>query len=199
MRMKGNNSHVTFISAYAPTMAYLDQAKEEFYEELDHAIQSVTHSDKLFLLRDFNARVGSDHTTSYKVHGRHGIGKENSNGTLLLTLCAGKQLVITNGLFTQMDSSKSTWRHPRFDHWHQIDFFIIRQRDWYDVKLTRAVKASICHPDHALLKSQVIISLQLKRQHQRLQRTKKLDVAKLAKSETQGTLRDNIASALRTM
>ena len=89
MTMKGNNSHVTFTSAYAPTMAYLDQAKEEFYEQLDHAIQSVTHSDKLFLLGDFNARAGSDHTTSYKVFGHHGIGKENPNGTLLLTLCVG--------------------------------------------------------------------------------------------------------------
>ena len=39
MRMKGNNSQATFISAYAPTMAYSDQAKEEFYEHLDHAIQ----------------------------------------------------------------------------------------------------------------------------------------------------------------
>ena len=65
MRMKGNNSPATFISAYAPTMAYSDQSKEEFYEQLDHAIQSVLHSDKLFLLGDFNARVGSDHTTWY--------------------------------------------------------------------------------------------------------------------------------------
>ena len=173
MRMKGNNSHVTFIRAYAPTMAYSDQTKEEFYEQLDHAMQSVTHSDKLFLLGDFNACVGSDHTTWYKVLGHHGIRKENSNGTLLLTLCAGKQLVITNGLFTQKNSFKTTWGHPRFGHCHQIDFFIIRQRDGYDVKLTRAAKASICHPDHALLKSKVSISFQLKRQRQRAQRNQK--------------------------
>ena len=135
MRMKGNNSHVTFIRAYAPTMAYSDQAKEEFYEQLDHAIQSVTHSEKLFLLGDFNACVGFDHTIWYKVLGHHGIRKENSNGTLLLTLCAGKQLVITNGLFTQKDSFKTTWGHPRFGHLiNEIDFFIIRQRDGYDVK-----------------------------------------------------------------
>ena len=69
-------------------------------------------------------------------------------------------------------------------------------RDWHDVKLTRAGKASNCHSDHALLKSKVSISFRLKRQHQRVQRTKKLDVAQLANSETQDTLRDNIASAL---
>ena len=67
MRMKVNNGHITFISAYAPTMAYSDQAKEEFYKQLDQAIQSVPHSDKLFLLGDFNARVGSDYTAWNKV------------------------------------------------------------------------------------------------------------------------------------
>ena len=116
MRIKGNNSHASFISAYVPTMAYSDQAKEESYEQLDHAIQSVPHSDKLFLLGDFNACVGSDHTTWYKVLGHHGIGKENSNGTLLLTLCAEKQLIITNTLFTRKDSFRTTWRHPCSGH-----------------------------------------------------------------------------------
>ena len=87
-------------------------------------------------------------------------------------------------------------RHPQSGHWHQINFVIIRQRDWHDVKLTRVEKASTCHSNHALLKSKVSISFQLKRKHQRFARTKKLDVGKLANSETQDTLRDNIASAL---
>ncbi|XP_072049980.1 uncharacterized protein [Amphiura filiformis] len=195
MRLKVNSGFVTFISAYAPTMAYSDQAKEEFYEELDNIIQSVPRSDKLFLLGDFNARVGSDHAAWQKVLGHHGVGKENSNGTLLLTLCAEKQLVITNTLYTQKDSFKTTWRHPRSGHWHQIDFIIITQRDWHDGKLTRAAKASTCHSDNALLKSKVSICFKLSRQHQRVQRTKKLDVTKLATSEAQATLRDNIASA----
>lgn len=39
----------------------------------------------------------------------------------------------------------------------------------------------------------------MKRQHQRIQRTKKLDVAKLANNETQDTLRDNVASALEDL
>ena len=142
MRMKGNNSHVTFISAYAPTMAYSDQAKEEFYEQLNHAIQSVPHT--LFFLGDFNARVRSDHTTWYKVLGHHGIRKENSNGTLLLTLCAGRQLVITNALFTQRIALR------RLGDTHALVIAI-------KLILSSADKKS----DHALLKSKVSISFQL--------------------------------------
>ena len=50
-----------------------------------------------------------------------------------------------------------------------------------------------------MLFCKVSISFQLKRQHQRVPRTKKLDVAQLANSETQDTLRDNIASALEDL
>ena len=39
----------------------------------------------------------------------------------------------------------------------------------------------------------------MKSQHQRVQRTKTLDAAKLANSETQNTFRDNIASALEDL
>ena len=196
MRMKRNSSHVTFISAYAPTMVYSDQAKEEFYEHLDHAIQSVTHSDKLFLLGDFNARVGSDHTTWYKILGhRKGKLKWHPFANPVRREAAGHhQWAILH--------RRIALRRLGDTHALVIGIKLIFSssgRNWYDVKLTRAAKASICHPDHALLKSKVSISFQLKIQHQRVQRTKKLDVAKLANSETQDTLRDNIASALRTL
>ena len=182
MRMKGKNSHVTFISAYAPTMAFSDKTKEEFYEQLHHAIQSVPHTDNLFLLGDFNARVRSDHTTWYKVLGHHGIRKENLNGTLLLTLCAGRQLVITNALFTEIIALR------RLGDTHALVI---------GIKLI--LSSSDKKTDHALLKGKVSICFQLKRQYQRVQRTKKLDVARLANSETRYTLRDKIASALEDL
>ena len=162
-------------------MAYSDKAKEEFYEQLHHAIQSVPHTDNLLLLGDFNARVRSDHTTRYKVLSHHGIGKENSNGTLLLNPVRREAAGHHQCTIHAKDSFKTTWRHPHSGHWHQIDFVLIRQKD------------------HALLKSKVSISFQLKRQHQGVQRTKKLDVAKLANSEAQDILRDNVASALEDL
>ena len=42
---------------------------------------------------DFNARVGKDCVSWTKVLGKHGVGRENSNGTLLLSLCAQNELI----------------------------------------------------------------------------------------------------------
>ena len=75
------------INTYAPTMTNTDEVKEQFYDDLSAVVQSTSHCDKLILLGDFNARVGRDDVALKKVIGHHSIGKENSNGTLLLTVC----------------------------------------------------------------------------------------------------------------
>jgi len=51
----------TLISCYAPTLAVSQDEKQEFYEQLSLAIDAVAFKDKLFVLGDFNARVGWDH------------------------------------------------------------------------------------------------------------------------------------------
>ena len=48
----------------------------------------------------------------------HGMGRENANGLLLLTLCSKEGLTITNTLFKQPEIHKVTWMHPRSKHWH---------------------------------------------------------------------------------
>ena len=76
---------VTFISVYAPTMQRPDDEKEAFYEELCRIISKT--KGKLIVMGDFNARVGKEHEVWPGVLVRHGVGKMNSNGLLLLETC----------------------------------------------------------------------------------------------------------------
>ena len=60
-------------------MTNLDEVKDKFYDELDFMISETPRIDKLILLGDFNARIGTDHQTSEGVIGTEGVGKCNSN------------------------------------------------------------------------------------------------------------------------
>ncbi|XP_065279376.1 uncharacterized protein LOC135895225, partial [Emys orbicularis] len=149
--------HVTIISAYAPTLTCSDNSKEQFYEDLDRLIKATPVTDKLLLLGDFNARVGADSENWKGVIGPHGVGKRNSNGLLLLSLCSENDLTITNTLFRQADKYKTTWMHPRSKQWHLIDYAIVRRRDIRDVLITRVIRGAECWTDHRLVRT----SLQL--------------------------------------
>ena len=100
--------HATIVSAYAPTMTNPDKVKDKFYENLDSVISAAPRTDKLILLGDFNARVGTDHKTWEGVIGPEGVGKCNSNGLLLLRKCAEHELLITNTVFRLPTRRKTT-------------------------------------------------------------------------------------------
>lgn len=124
-----DQQHATLFSVYAPTLQADPADKDKFYSDLRSLLQDVPANDKIVILGDFNARVGRDSETWKGVLGRHGVGSCNDNGRLLLELCAEQQLSITNTIFQQKDSLKTTWMHPRSKHWHLIDYIIVCQRD----------------------------------------------------------------------
>ena len=103
-----DNTHLTLISIYAPTMSNPSEEKERFYQHLDEVIKKVSKQDRLIILGDFNARVGTSSELWQGTIGRHGIGQENSNGKLLLTLCSLHKLTITNTLFQLKNHHKTT-------------------------------------------------------------------------------------------
>ena len=108
MTMHLQLEHGHSITAYAPTLLAADDHKEAFYDCLDSIIRSVPFRHRLLLLGDFSAHVGRDIVTWPKVLGRHSVGRENFNDTLLLETCAKHELVITITPFQMARKYKTT-------------------------------------------------------------------------------------------
>nr|VZI05407.1 unnamed protein product [Spirometra erinaceieuropaei] len=111
----------TIISAYAPTMKNPDAVRDKFYEDLHALFPTVSKADKLIVLGDFNARVGTDHTAWRGVLGPHGLRGSNDNGLLLLRTCAEHRLILTNTFVCLPEREKVTWRHPRNELAQRLD------------------------------------------------------------------------------
>ena len=190
------DEHATLISAYAPTMTNTDEVKENFYDDLQQVMKKIPAEDKVFLLGDFNARVGNDNQAWPKVLGQHLIGKTNSNGLLLLSFCSEHELVITNSVFQQPNIWKGTWCHPRAKQWHTLDYVITRQRDLKHVTSTRAHRGTECWSDHRLVRSKIQISLSKKSRRSKPKVAKKLNCKKLNDPQVAATFSHELDEAI---
>ncbi|XP_072043263.1 uncharacterized protein [Amphiura filiformis] len=190
-----NKQFVTLFSIYAPTLQAEPADKGKFYSDLRSFLQSIPTEDKIFILGDFNARVGRDSDTWKGALGKHGIGNCNDNGRLLLEPCAEQQLVITNTIFQQKDSLKTTWMLPRSKHWHLIDYIITRQSDLKDVLHTRVMPSAECHTDHRLVRCK--LNLQFKPKPRKGGPPKrKISVGSLQSSEIKASFQANLQTRI---
>ncbi|KAI8505331.1 hypothetical protein Bbelb_174400 [Branchiostoma belcheri] len=155
IRLSTHEGPVNLLSVYAPTLQATSEVKDLFYEQLDSVLKAIPTSEHIFMLGDFNARVGADHESWYDVLGHHGIGKMNENGQRLLELCCYHKLSVTNTYFPNKAVHKTSWRHPRSRHWHQLDLVITRHSSLNSVCNTRAYHSTDCDSDHSLIISTI--------------------------------------------
>ena len=70
---------------------------ERFYEDLQDLLELTPPKVVLFIIGDWNAKVGSQETPG--VTGKFGLGIRNEAGQRLIEFCHKKALVIANTLF----------------------------------------------------------------------------------------------------
>ncbi|KAL1250669.1 hypothetical protein QQF64_018465 [Cirrhinus molitorella] len=140
LRLLTSSGPVNILSVYAPTLSSTAEEKDQFYQALDEAISRIPSTDGLYLLGDFNARVGADHEAWPTCLGSFGRGKINENGQRLLELSCHHGLCVTNTFFKCKEIHQMSWRHPRSRHWHQLDLVITRRADIGNVLLTAVTR-----------------------------------------------------------
>ena len=80
------------IQAYDPTNNAEEAEVEWFYEDLQDLLELIPKKDVLFILGDWNAKVGSQETPG--VIGKFSLGVQNEAGQSLIEFCQENTLVI---------------------------------------------------------------------------------------------------------
>ena len=91
--------NITVIQVYAPTSNAEEAEVERFYEDLQDLLEPTPKKDFLFIIGDWNAKVGSQETPG--VTGKFGLGVQNEAGKRLTEFCQENVLVTANTLFQQ--------------------------------------------------------------------------------------------------
>ena len=110
---QGKPFNIMVIQVYALTSNAEEAEVERFYEDLQDLLELTPKKDVLFIIGDWNAKVGSQETP-----GKFGLGMQNEAGQRLIEFCQDNALVIANTLFQQhktlhMDITR--WSTPKSD------------------------------------------------------------------------------------
>ena len=105
VHFQGKPFNITVIQVYAPTSNAEKTEVERFYEDLQDLLELTPKKDVLFIIGDWNAKVGSQETLG--VTRKFGLGVQNEAGQRLIEFCQENALVIANTLFpnTREDST----------------------------------------------------------------------------------------------
>ena len=99
VRFQGKPFNITVIQAYAPTINAEEAEVEWFYEDLQDFLELTAKKDVLFIIGDWNTKVGSQEIPG--VTGKFGLGVQNEAGQRLIEFCQENALVIANTHFQQ--------------------------------------------------------------------------------------------------
>ena len=90
LRFQSKLFNITVIQVYAQTSNAEEDEVERFYEDLQDLLELTPKKDILFIIGDWNAKVGSQETPG--VTGKFGLGVQNEAGQWLTVLpreCTG--------------------------------------------------------------------------------------------------------------
>ena len=123
VRFQGKPFNITVIQDYAPTSNAEEAEVKQFYEDLQDLLELTPPKDVLFIIGDWNAKVGSQETPG--VTGKFGLGVRKEAGQRLIEFCKEKTLVIANTLFQQQHKRRLyTWASQDGQHQNQIDYIL---------------------------------------------------------------------------
>ena len=83
----------------------------------------------------------------------------NDDGQLLLERCASQNLCITDIFFEGKISRKTSWRHPRSEHWHQLHLELTRRCNLKEIQHTHSHQIPECNIDHSMVGCRVKVCI----------------------------------------
>lgn len=161
VKLRAQPINLNVIQVYAPTSSSTQDEIETFYGDLIKTISKCPNRELLYVIGDFNAKVGNtrddDHWST--VTGGYGLGETNERGEMLLEFCAENNLVISNTCFKHHPRRLYTWRSPDGRTKNQIDYIIVKRRWKSAVKDVKTYPGMDCGSDHNALIAEVSLKL----------------------------------------
>ena len=127
MKLEVNGSILNIVSAYAPQVNYSMEENNDFWEDLDGLIESISTEERIVLGADLNGHVDEGHIGDEEIMGRYGAGTRNKEGSMVVDFGKRMDLAIVNTYFKKKDEHRVTYKSGGKST--QVDYVMCRRRN----------------------------------------------------------------------
>ena len=128
-----------------------DAEYAKFLSDIEQEHRAVPKSDKLIILGDFNAKVGTPKDDD--VCGGWSVGERNCRGDMVVDMCQTNDLSLVNTYFQHSRARLTTWRSPDHQTENTIDYVLTRKKDRSSTTDAIALGGADADSDDKLLKA----------------------------------------------
>lgn len=157
-----NNTNVVVIQVYAPTETSSEDQINILYEELNRIVNTAK-SKIIYIIGDFNAKIGNRREGEENILGQYGYGNRNRRGEKLITWLWQNSLTVGNSIFKKKTKNKWTWSSPNQKVKNEIDFVITNKRK--TLQDVSVITRFNFESDHRLIRAKIKINHKTKEIH----------------------------------
>ena len=127
MKPEVKGSILNIISAYAPQVNNSMKEKNDFWEDLDGLIESMSKKERIVLGADLNGHADEGNIGDEEIMGRYGAGTRNKEGSMVVGFGKRIDLAIVNTYFKKKDEHRVTYKSGGKST--QVDYVMCRRRN----------------------------------------------------------------------
>ena len=127
MKLEIKGSILNIVSAYAPLVNNNMEEKNDFWENLDGLIKSISKEEIIVFGADLNGHVGEGNIGDEEIRGRYGAGTKNKEGLMVVDFGKRMDLANVNTYFKKKDEHRVTYKSGGKST--QVDYVMCRRRN----------------------------------------------------------------------
>ena len=127
MKLEVKRSILNIVSAYASQVNNSMEEKNDFREDLDGLVESVSKEKRIVLGADLNGHVGEGNIGDEEIMGRYGAGTKNKEGSMVVDFAKRMNLAMVNTYFKKKDEHRVTYKSGGKSI--RVDYVMCRRRN----------------------------------------------------------------------
>ena len=161
MKLEVNGSILNIVSAYASQVNNSMEEKNDFWEDLDGLIESISTEERIVLGADLSGHVGKRNIGDQEIMGRYGAGTRNKEGSTVVDFGKRMDSAIVNTYFKKKDEHTVTYKSGRKSI--QVDYVMCRRRNLKEMCDCKVILNECVAKQHRMVVCKMVLMVKKKK------------------------------------